>query len=179
MIDFWGTRHSNPYNSSGFTLVEIMIIVIVLGILVAIVLTADSAMLARSRDAERVSDVTALSKEFEQFYRTNINESGSSYPRGSNQYNDHTTIRLPYVRGSLYKYINADITKAPGQKDSSIIVADDKGLQYPSKDKYVYQPFDKGDNICREINERCVRFKFYYQLELEKTPRVIDSMRQQ
>lgn len=195
MIDFWATRHSNPYNSSGFTLVEIMIIVIVLGILVAIVLTADSTMLARSRDTERVSDVTAISKELEQYYRSRIIHEdkskkifpkGSSYPRRSRDYNENT-IREPYIQWSEYNFANQDATLAPGEKikivngkkQNSIYTARTNGPQNPTKDQYIYQPFDSDDRLCDQLNERCVRYRIYYQLELEKTPRVIDSLRQQ
>lgn len=47
---------------SGFTIVELLIVIVVIGILAALVLNSFSGAQAKSRDAKRVTDVQALRK---------------------------------------------------------------------------------------------------------------------
>jgi len=51
--------------TSGFTIVELLIVVVVVGILAAITVVAYNGVQARSRDAARKSDLAAAAKAFE------------------------------------------------------------------------------------------------------------------
>ncbi len=64
---------------SGFTIVELLIVIVIIAILAALVIVTYSGMQARARDTERQTDVAAIAKSLEIFY----SEKGY-YPKKSN-----------------------------------------------------------------------------------------------
>jgi prepilin-type N-terminal cleavage/methylation domain-containing protein len=72
---------------SGFTIVELLIVIVVIGILAALVLNTFSSAQARARDADRINDVNTIKKALETYYTLN-----SSYPN-SNQVRNATFRR--------------------------------------------------------------------------------------
>jgi len=63
-----------PY-SFGFTIVELLIVIVVIGILAAISIVAYNGIQQRARDATRMSDIGAIAKAVELYYAEN-----GSYP---------------------------------------------------------------------------------------------------
>ena len=55
----------------GFTIVELLIVIVVIGILAAIVITTYSGIQAKARNAKRQSDIDALQTQIEAYYTTN------------------------------------------------------------------------------------------------------------
>ncbi len=55
-------------NQRGFTIVELLIVIIVIGILVAIIIATFNGISTRSRDASLNSSVVALQKGLELYY---------------------------------------------------------------------------------------------------------------
>ena len=53
---------------SGFTIVELIIVIIVIAILATLVITAYNGVQAKARDAERLSDAQAVQKFLEAYY---------------------------------------------------------------------------------------------------------------
>jgi len=62
----------------GFTIVELLIVIVVIGILAAITVVAYNGIQQRARDAQRQSDITVIKKALELYYAAN-----SRYPAGS------------------------------------------------------------------------------------------------
>jgi len=56
---------------SGFTIVELLIVIVVIGILAALVLNTFQGVQARARDTERKTDVNALHTQYEVYYNDN------------------------------------------------------------------------------------------------------------
>lgn len=56
---------------AGFTLVELLIVIVVIAILAAIVINTFSGVQARARDTERQTDVKAVSAQLEVYYTNN------------------------------------------------------------------------------------------------------------
>ena len=70
----------------GFTIVELLIVIVVIGILAAISIVAYNGVSSKARDSQRKSDVAALTKALELYYIDNGN-----YPPGSWAFSDATT----------------------------------------------------------------------------------------
>ncbi len=58
---------------SGFTIVELLIVIVVIGILAALVLNTFQGVQARARDTERTTDINALHTQYEVFFNDNGN----------------------------------------------------------------------------------------------------------
>jgi prepilin-type N-terminal cleavage/methylation domain-containing protein len=57
----------------GFTIVELLIVIVVIGILAALVIVQFTNVQARARDAERKSDIRALQSKVAEYYALNGN----------------------------------------------------------------------------------------------------------
>jgi len=55
----------------GFTIVELLIVIVVIGILAALVLNTFSGVQRRARDTERVTDVNSIATQLEVYYGDN------------------------------------------------------------------------------------------------------------
>jgi prepilin-type N-terminal cleavage/methylation domain-containing protein len=63
-------------NKSGFTIVELLIVIVVIGILAALVITTFSGIQQKARDTKRQTDIKALHSQLEAFFAQN----GGGYP---------------------------------------------------------------------------------------------------
>ena len=66
-------------NRRGFTIVELLIVVVILAILVTITIVAFNGIQGRAIDSRRVSDIRAISKGLEMYRITNGNFPTLSY----------------------------------------------------------------------------------------------------
>jgi len=71
----------------GFTIVELLIVIVVIGILAALVLNAFSGVQAKARDTKRQTDVRAISSQLEAYFNGTGN---GAYPLGSTLTTDST-----------------------------------------------------------------------------------------
>lgn len=172
VMKLFGRYASSRSSERGFTVVEIVTIIIVMGILLGIVINSNFGYQTQARDKERRSDVSVIAQAFELYYRTNsgVTAIGPTYP-STNLYNN----------GGLDQIVEEpNATRAPDQTDSSLKVATTNTAQTPTYNQYIYQPLTSSGAICtNSTTDPCVRFRIYYQLETSDTVSVLDSMRQQ
>lgn len=57
--------------NEGFTIVELLIVIVIIGILVTLVIIGYNGIQSRARDADRASDISTLKKKLEVFYAIN------------------------------------------------------------------------------------------------------------
>lgn len=57
--------------NQGFTIVELLIVIVVIGILAALVLNSFTGVQARARDTERRTDINAIATQLEVYYNDN------------------------------------------------------------------------------------------------------------
>lgn len=83
---------------TGFTIVELLIVIVVIGILAAITIVAYNGIQQRAKEAERQSDITAVAKALELYYVDN-----GRYPSYGSQFSVRSwaTSNLKLSEGSL------------------------------------------------------------------------------
>jgi type II secretion system protein G len=92
-------------NDQGFTIVELLIVIVVIGILAALVITTFTGIQQRARNTERQTDIKAIHGQVEAYYAAN-----GAYPH-RDQVNDATW------RSTNMKGLDAEALKDP--KDTS------------------------------------------------------------
>lgn len=99
----------------GFTIVELLIVIVVIAILAAITIVAYNGIQARARDAQRSSDISSLAKGLELYY-IDKGEYPDSYNGGTTSAGNYWTSTAD---GSWVTFLNrlAPYMKAAGLKD--------------------------------------------------------------
>lgn len=151
----------------GFTLAELMIVIIVIAILTVIGMAMFFGSTETARNIERKNDITAIYNELERSYRARAAISEPSYPA--------TTPNTDKQIAQLTD--NKDIVTAPGVNYNSITPASSYySPQHPGPNQYIYQSFKSDGQLC--TSEPCVRYVLYYLKEPNEIIEV-HSMRQQ
>ena len=104
-------------NKKGFTIIELLIVIVVIGILAALVLTAYGNIQARARDTERRNDISEIHKQLELFY-TDDERGNGAYPVTADLATEITQLNAEILEdpngvtindaGSNYTYTSAD-----------------------------------------------------------------------
>ncbi len=90
--------------SSGFTIIELLIVIVVIAILAGLVLNAFGNIQARARDTERRNDINAIHTQLELFYTDN-----SAYPDALSELTNLNAEALVAPNdGEDYTYTPAD-----------------------------------------------------------------------
>lgn len=98
----------------GFTIVELLIVIVVIGILAALVLNTFSGVQRRARDTERQTDVNSIATQLEVYYNDN-----GGYPVLTGQLNSDT-----WAKTNL-KGIDTNALHAPGSTANSMAATAD------------------------------------------------------
>ena len=59
---------ANKRDQKGFTIVELLIVIVVIGILAALVVTTYAGIQSKARDSKRQTDIQSLQTQIEAFY---------------------------------------------------------------------------------------------------------------
>lgn len=129
-------------SQKGFTIVELLIVIVVIGILAALVLNTFSGVQRRARDTERQTDVNSIATQLEVYYNDN-----AGYPL------------LAGVTTTNLKGLDEGALRAPGQNASSLTAT-----ATPTKDQYGYQTF-AADGTTACATAPCPKFRLHYLKE--------------
>ena len=143
---------------SGFTIVELLIVIVVIGILAAITIVAYNGIQSRGRDADRVSDMNALKKSLALFHA----EKGY-YPA----VNDMTS--LTFRRDTLK--IPEGIVNPPGTTNTIGYC----WANTPSSYCYVGTAAPGGSFDCGTAGEQCIGYRVSYRLEQDPNTMIVMS----
>ncbi|HEX5798078.1 MAG TPA: type II secretion system protein [Candidatus Saccharimonadales bacterium] len=146
---------------SGFTLVELLIVIVVIGILAAIVITTFTGVQKKGRDAERKSDVKSIASHMEIYFSEN-----SRYPT-------LTDLNTATWRTANAQGLNDDLLEDPSNTGTTTIAATAPGGT-SSTYQYSYVPSPAGcDNTA--TNGDCTDFTLEANLENEDANFVIEG----
>lgn len=170
----------------GFTIVELVITIVIMGILLTLAVVNLNDSQANARDAERKSDVESIALHLENYYNNqdpSLFMSGGTY-LGSSYMND----------AEVYDFlpdIDPKNVHAPGVDESSSISVQEainnvttvtgvSPLPTKNNDIYIYQPLTSSGSLCVDpfVDGDCRRFNLYYYSEVDKAVIKITSKHQ-
>ena len=125
---------------SGFTIVELLIVIVVIGILAALVLTTFSGVQRKARNTERQTDIKAIHGQLEAYFAQN-----NSYPALA-QLNDSS-----WRASTVMKSLDGEALKDP--KGSAQTVAADA-----TATSYGYNVTTDADGACTTAANDCTKY---------------------
>jgi type IV pilus assembly protein PilE len=169
----------------GFTLVEIVIVIAIMGVLLTLAVAGISNSQTNARDAERKADIDALSANLESFYRTGATGAATAagrYPSTVIAGNE-ATLR------SILRDVDPKAATAPNATNASTsFIAATNEIQsitgvtpLPTTGQYVYQPLQangSGWALCTTEAQECRKYNLYYRLEATNTVQMVTSKNQ-
>jgi len=128
----------------GFTIIELLIVIVVIGLLALLVLNSFGSPTADARDAERKTDVASVQSHLEAYYATN-----AMYPLATAQIEDEAEDGW------------AD-TNLEGLDIAALI--DPSGAEVNAAGGYVYTPAPEG---CDNVDTMCTSYTLSADLEAD------------
>jgi prepilin-type N-terminal cleavage/methylation domain-containing protein len=167
-------------NRRGFTIVELVIVIAIMGVLLILTVVNLRGSQISARDEQRKADIDAISQNIEIFYRNGTTSSTNVgvYPA--------TTIIGSET--TAFRDIDPKSLIAPTASSSSFVAATNTTqttagvTPQPSSasDTYVYQPLKTTDGgvtwtLCTSSTDDCRRFNLYYWHETDNTVVMVQS----
>jgi prepilin-type N-terminal cleavage/methylation domain-containing protein len=131
---------------SGFTIVELLIVIVVIGILAALVVTTFSGIQRKARNTERETDVKAIHGQLEAYFASN-----NAYPALA-ELNDATW------RGTNMKSLDAEALKDPKGTTQAVAAS-------ASATQYGYTVTNDSNAACTTAAGDCTKYTLTANLE--------------
>ncbi|HEY8999656.1 MAG TPA: type II secretion system protein [Candidatus Saccharimonadales bacterium] len=143
--------------SAGFTVIELAVVAVVLGILLTLVALTYNGVQAKNRNNQRQSNINTLQTQLETYYAASAN---GEYPTLA-QLND------PSWRAKNLPKLTTDIISDPRWSVKTNCTADKQPILSvtPAVDCYAYQVTDAGGDACNDTTEPCAHYTLTATLE--------------
>jgi len=128
-------------DNSGFTVVEIIVVLLVIGVLATILIFTANGIDAKQDNNQRVATVKLISAKLETIFAQN-----GDYPTLSN-------INDTNWRQTYFKNLDPNTIRDPG--DNSLIPL---FAAFPTKNRYAYQPLSLNNSTCDNKTIACVQY---------------------
>lgn len=128
----------------GFTVVELLIVIVVIGILAALVLNSFAGVQAKARDTQRKTDINSIATQLEACYN---DACSGKYPTLAQLQEDGTG---GWVETNLKGFDKAALFDSKGVKI--------QGSNPTANAEYQYVPLDSGGLACDQVGETCTSF---------------------
>ena len=138
--------HSLLKRQKGFTIVELLIVIVVIGILATLVIVTFTGIQQKARNTKRQTDINAVNSHVEAYYAQN-----GYYPTLAHL-NDATW------RGTNMKGLDPDALKDPKGSASTLVAA-------PAANSYAYAVTDDAGASCATDETTCAKFTLTATLE--------------
>ena len=127
--------------NSGFTIVELLIVIVVIGILALLVITTYSGIQAKARNSKRQTDVASVQTQLEAFFSQN-----GYYPSRTDM---NTAAWLTTNMKSLDQ--NALIDPSNPTQSKTLVAS-------PTAKSYSYEVTDSSGNSCEADDTTCAKY---------------------
>lgn len=157
-------------NRRGFTIVELLIVIALMGILLTLSVVNLRGTQVNSRDTERKTDIDTISSQLEIFYKTGSDNSSviGRYPSTA-ELNNSTNIQASLRDADLKSFTPPGATSP----DTGFVSATNNTqttagvAPQPTSTTYVYQPLQQDKSLCTLSTQACTKFNLYYKLETD------------
>jgi len=126
--------------NQGFTIVELLIVIVVIGILALLVITTYSGIQAKARNSERSSDMSALQTQLEAFFQN------------SGYYPSLADMNSASWLSTNMKSLDQNALIDPSNPTSKTLV------NGPVAKSYSYQVTDSSGNSCETTDTNCAKY---------------------
>ncbi len=157
-------------NRRGFTIVELLIVIALMGILLTLSVVNLRSTQINSRDTERKTDIDTIASQLEIFYRVGTDNSLvlGRYPSTA-ELDNSTDIQANLRDADLKSFtppgaasVNTGFIDATNSTQTTTGV-----LPQPTTSTYVYQPLQQNETLCNSSAQMCTKFNLYYKLETD------------
>ena len=162
----------------GFTIVEVVIAVTVIGVLLIIAIATFNGLTAKGRDATRRARAEAMALDLERYYKYNTTSRGHEYPSGNvlladigKYFSDTTVVQDPSRPGS--RLVKGCTVAGP--------IPASWGWTDEQKMLYRYCAQDRERSDCDKVygasgKDVCVGFRIYYYSESDNALYQVNSI---
>lgn len=163
-------------NRRGFTIVELIIVIAVMGILLTLAVVNLRSSQVNARDDERKTDIANIAVQLESFYTSGTD--------GSTSLGRYPSTYLIGHEQTLLRDVDQKSLDTPGTSTSSLVVATNNtqttaGIApQPTISQYVYQSLQSNGSLCTSEAQECKEFNLFYRLEADNLVYMINSKNQ-
>ena len=164
--------------NQGFTVVELVITITIMGILMTIGVAGFVNTQANSRDAERKADIEAIALHLENFYKYGSTTSGGAiieggqYPYVNIEDSSITGCATTLYAQSVLRDIDKKSMLAPGHdalQSTCDLSSNNQAVSINdiTIDNYLYQPLTETGEVCQLATDVCRSYNLYYMTETD------------
>jgi len=133
----------------GFTIVELLIVIVVIGILATLVIVTFSGIQQKGRNSQRQTDINALQSHVEAFYAD------------KGYYPSRTNLNTPSWRVTDTKGLDSAALADPKNATTETLDATPVDGTY----HYAYAPLNDSDTSCEADQTTCTKYTLTAQME--------------
>lgn len=130
----------------GFTIVELLIVIVVIGILAALVITTYTGIQAKARNSNRETDLNSLQTQLEAYFA----ESG--------HYPSRAEVNDAAWRATNMKSLDAGALQDPQGSAQTLVDS-------PAAKSYAYAVTNSGGTACEDADTTCAKYTLTATLE--------------
>jgi prepilin-type N-terminal cleavage/methylation domain-containing protein len=175
----------------GFTIVELIITITIMGILLTLAVVNVNVTQAKARDDERKGDIDSIASALEAFYASGTSTSANlgrypsvgltgSYATLKNNLPDidMKSLAAPGIAVPTDNTLPASFVVSTNTGTAPSIQTTAGVTPQPTISQYVYQPIRSDGGVCQSIDVDCRKYNLFYRLENDNTIHRVTSKNQ-